>query len=102
MIIRQFLQWMRTAYAAQRADATHALARVYLYSAPRGSGTRFMRPVSIQLFTASGFVLLCACTNTINLAPAAPDVPAPFPSSEEATITAAPAAVAPAKFSIPP
>jgi uncharacterized protein (DUF2336 family) len=33
MIVRQFLQWVRTASAAQRADATSALARSYLYSA---------------------------------------------------------------------
>jgi uncharacterized protein (DUF2336 family) len=32
MIVRQFLQWMRTAGAAERADATAALARAYLYS----------------------------------------------------------------------
>jgi uncharacterized protein (DUF2336 family) len=32
MIVRQFLQWLRTAPAAERADATNALARAYLYS----------------------------------------------------------------------
>src|SRR5215470_7282420 len=32
MIVRQFLQWVRTASAADRADATSALARAYLYS----------------------------------------------------------------------
>ena len=32
MIVRQFLQWQRTAPAAVRADATSALARAYLYS----------------------------------------------------------------------
>ncbi len=32
MIVRQFLQWVRTASAAARADATRALARAYLYS----------------------------------------------------------------------
>ena len=32
MIVRQFLQWLRTAGAAERADATSALARAYLYS----------------------------------------------------------------------
>jgi uncharacterized protein (DUF2336 family) len=32
MIVRQFLQWMRTAPAAERADASSALARAYLYS----------------------------------------------------------------------
>jgi uncharacterized protein (DUF2336 family) len=32
MIVRQFLQWMRTAPAGERAEATGALARAYLYS----------------------------------------------------------------------
>jgi len=32
MIVRQFLQWVRTAPALDRADATSALARAYLYS----------------------------------------------------------------------
>jgi uncharacterized protein (DUF2336 family) len=32
MIVRQFLNWVRTAPAAERADATTALARAYLYS----------------------------------------------------------------------
>ncbi|MGA2125789.1 MAG: DUF2336 domain-containing protein [Xanthobacteraceae bacterium] len=32
MIVRHFLQWVRTASAADRADATGALARAYLYS----------------------------------------------------------------------
>jgi uncharacterized protein (DUF2336 family) len=32
MIVRQFLQWLRTAPAGERADATSALARAYLYS----------------------------------------------------------------------
>lgn len=32
MIVRQFLQWIRTAPAAERAEATSALARCYLYS----------------------------------------------------------------------
>src|ERR1700681_1746694 len=32
MIVRHFLHWIRTAAAADRADATSALARAYLYS----------------------------------------------------------------------
>jgi uncharacterized protein (DUF2336 family) len=32
MIVRQFLRWMRTAPAGERAEATGALARAYLYS----------------------------------------------------------------------
>src|SRR4029079_2709062 len=31
MIVRQFLQWLRTAGAAERAEATSAMARAYLY-----------------------------------------------------------------------
>src|SRR4051812_15245311 len=32
MIVRQFLQWMRSAPAAVRAEGVGALARAYLYS----------------------------------------------------------------------
>lgn len=32
MIVRQFLKWVKTAPAAERADATSALARAYLHS----------------------------------------------------------------------
>jgi uncharacterized protein (DUF2336 family) len=32
MIVRDFLQWVRTAAASERAEATSALARAYLYS----------------------------------------------------------------------
>src|SRR5436853_4390930 len=32
MIVRHFLQWVRTAAAADRAEATSALARAFLYS----------------------------------------------------------------------
>src|ERR1700730_14677840 len=32
MIVRDFLQWVRTAPASERAEATAALARAYLYS----------------------------------------------------------------------
>src|SRR5262245_1251768 len=32
MIVRHFLQWVRTAEAAERAEATSALARAYLHS----------------------------------------------------------------------
>ena len=32
MIVRHFLQWVRTAEAAERAEATSALARAYLYA----------------------------------------------------------------------
>jgi outer membrane protein TolC len=51
---------------------------------------------------ASAFGLLCACNDTSNLAPGAPDTPAQFRSSEEATTTPAPATASHVKFTIPP
>jgi outer membrane protein TolC len=59
-------------------------------------------PVRLQIFAAAAFGLLCACNDTSNLAPGAPDTPAQFRASEEATTSAAPAAVAPERFTIPP
>ncbi|MEA2952365.1 MAG: hypothetical protein QOJ96_1885, partial [Alphaproteobacteria bacterium] len=32
MIVREFLQWLRTASAGERADGATALARAYLFS----------------------------------------------------------------------
>ena len=34
-----------------------------------------MRPFSLRLFAAGGCVLLCACNDTSNLAPGAPERP---------------------------
>jgi outer membrane protein len=63
---------------------------------------RFVPPVKLRLLAAPGFALLCGCNDTSNLAPGAPDTPAQFQSSEEATTTATPSAAAPGKFTIPP
>jgi outer membrane protein TolC len=54
------------------------------------------------VFAAAGFGLLCACNDTSNLAPSAPDTPAQFRTSTEAATSPAPAAQAPGKFTIPP
>jgi outer membrane protein TolC len=54
------------------------------------------------LLATVGFGLLCACNDTSNLAPGAPDTPARFPTSQEATTLPAPTGGAPAKFTIPP
>jgi outer membrane protein TolC len=59
-------------------------------------------PVRLQLFAAAGFGLLCACNDTSNLAPGAPDAPAQFRASDEVGTTAEPAALVPGKFTIPP
>jgi outer membrane protein TolC len=59
-------------------------------------------PVRVQIFAAAGFGLLCACNDTSNLAPGAPDTPAQFRTSNEATTSPAPTGVPPAKFTIPP
>jgi outer membrane protein TolC len=58
--------------------------------------------VRLQVVAAAGFGLLCACNDTSNLAPGAPDTPAQFPTFKEATTSPAPAAQAPGKFTIPP
>jgi outer membrane protein TolC len=59
-------------------------------------------PVRRQIFAAAAFGLLCACNDTSNLAPGAPDIPAQFPASKEETASPTPAGVASEKFTIPP
>jgi outer membrane protein TolC len=59
-------------------------------------------PVRRQIFAAAAFGLLCACNDTSNLAPGAPDTPAQFPTSKEETASPAPPGVASEKFTIPP
>jgi outer membrane protein TolC len=58
--------------------------------------------VRLQIFALAGFGLLCACNDTSNLAPSAPDTPAPFQTSKEAATALAPAAAGPERFTIPP
>jgi outer membrane protein TolC len=61
---------------------------------------RFVPWVRVQIFAVALCGLLCACNDTSNLAPSAPDIPAQFRSTEETT--AAPAPATPGKFTIPP
>ena len=61
-----------------------------------------MPPVRLQILAAAGFGLLCACNDTSNLAPGAPDTPAQFRTSNEETTSPAPTGVTTAKFTIPP
>ena len=61
-----------------------------------------MPPVKSQIVAAAGLGLLCACNDTSNFAPGAPDTPAQFPTSPEAATLPAPTGVTPAKFTIPP
>jgi outer membrane protein TolC len=65
-------------------------------------GKRFVPPARLQILAAAGFGLLCACNDTSNLAPGAPDAPAQFRTSNEETVSPAPTGVTPAKFTIPP
>ncbi len=58
-----------------------------------------MPPARLQLVAVAGFGLLCACNDTTDLAPGAPDTPAQFRALDETETAAAPA---PGKFTIPP
>ena len=49
----------------------------------------------------TGFVLLGACNDTRDLAPASPDTPWQFQPTKEAPATPAPAAVAARRFAVP-
>jgi outer membrane protein len=59
-------------------------------------------PVRLQILVAAAFGLLCACNDTSNLAPNAPDTPAEFPTSKEETASPAPTGFVSEKFTIPP
>jgi hypothetical protein len=63
---------------------------------------RFVSPSRFQIVGIAGFGLLCACNDTSNLAPRAPEVPAEFRTQEEATTSPESAAVEPGKFTTPP
>lgn len=61
-----------------------------------------MPRAKFQVTALAGCAVLGACNDTSNLAPATPDTPAQFRSSDEATPSSAPVAVAPLRFTIPP
>src|SRR5262249_17948699 len=65
-------------------------------------GTHSMPRAKFQIIALAGCAALGGCNDTRNLAPATPDTPAQFRSSNEEPPAPAPAAIAPAKFTTPP
>jgi outer membrane protein TolC len=61
-----------------------------------------MPRAKFQIIALAGCAALSGCNDTRNLAPATPDTPAQFRSSDEETAALAPAAIGPGKFTIPP
>jgi uncharacterized protein (DUF2336 family) len=74
MIVRHFLQWVRTASAADRADATSALARAYLYSDLSADDRTAAEGAMIMLLDDASPLVRAALAEALA---SAPDAPAP-------------------------
>jgi uncharacterized protein (DUF2336 family) len=74
MIVRHFLQWVRTASAADRADATSALARAYLYSDLSEDDRTAAEGAMIMLLDDASPLVRAALAEALA---SAPDAPAP-------------------------
>src|ERR1700684_4496301 len=81
MIVRHFLQWVRTAPAGERAEATSALARAFLYSDLS----------SDDLGAAEGAMLMLLDDPSPLVRRALADAPAAGPAAPPATVLALPA-----------
>src|SRR5215210_1528503 len=74
MIVRHFLQWVRTAEAAERAEATSALARAYLHSDLTPDDRIAAEGAMIMLLDDPSPLVRQALADTIG---SSPDAPAP-------------------------
>ena len=72
MIVRQFLQWVRTAPAAARADAVSALARAYLYSGLCADDAGAAEGALIMLLDDPSPLVRLAMAEALGASPAAP------------------------------
>jgi uncharacterized protein (DUF2336 family) len=72
MIVHEFLRWMETAPAAMRADATHALARAYLYSDVDEETRSAMEAAMTVLLDDSSRDVRFALADALAASPAAP------------------------------
>jgi uncharacterized protein (DUF2336 family) len=72
MIVRQFLQWLRTAPAGERADATSALARAYLYSDMSGEDRAACEGAMIMLLDDPSPLVRLALSETLASSELAP------------------------------
>src|SRR5688572_17715352 len=72
MIVRHFLQWIRTAEAAERAEATSALARAYLYSDLTRDDRIAAEGAMIMLLDDPSPLVRRALAEVLGFSPAAP------------------------------
>jgi uncharacterized protein (DUF2336 family) len=72
MIVRHFLDWVRTAPAGQRAEATAALARAYLYSDLTPDDAAAAEGAMLLLLDDSSPLVRRALADTLAASPSAP------------------------------
>jgi uncharacterized protein (DUF2336 family) len=72
MIVRQFLHWVRTAPASERADATSALARAYLYSDLSPDDLAAAEGAMIMLLDDPSPLVRCALAEALAVSERAP------------------------------
>ena len=72
MIVRDFLQWVRTAPASERAEATSALARAYLYSELSADDIGAMEGAMLMLLDDPSPLVRRALADALAASPSAP------------------------------
>ena len=72
MIVRQFLQWVRNAPAGERAEATGALARAYLYSELSPDDSAAAEGAMLMLLDDSSPLVRRALADALAASPSAP------------------------------
>jgi uncharacterized protein (DUF2336 family) len=72
MIVRHFLDWIRTAPASQRADATSALTRAYLYSDLSPDDAAAAEGAMLMLLDDPSPLVRRALADTLAASPSAP------------------------------
>jgi uncharacterized protein (DUF2336 family) len=72
MIVRHFLQWVRTAPAGERAEATSALARAYLYSELSVDDRAAAEGAMLMLLDDPSPLVRRALADTLAASPSAP------------------------------
>jgi uncharacterized protein (DUF2336 family) len=89
MIVRQFLQWVRTAPAGERAEATGALARAFLYSDLSPEDRAAVEGAMITLIDDPSPLVRQALADTLAASPDAPHAVVHALASDQADIAAA-------------
>jgi len=72
MIVRQFLQWVRNAPAGERAEATGALARAYLYSELSADDAAAAEGAMLMLLDDTSPLVRRALADALAASPSAP------------------------------